>query len=225
MAVYSESASATGGAPDAGFVLAGGRSSRMGRDKALELFCGRSLIEIALATLREAGIEPAIAGARSDLSGAASVVEDVRPDQGPLGGICAALASTSAERVVFVSVDLPLLPASLIACLLNHARLTGRAVTVTSVNGFVQTFPAVLDRAALPSLERSLQSGHRGCYAAFHAAAAALGQPVSVLPAEVLEQTGQVTHPSALPPVWWLANVNSAADLKRAESIVKVLKG
>lgn len=89
--------------PEAGFVLAGGQSSRMGRDKALELFGGRSLIEIALETLRQAGVDAAIAGARSELSGFAPVVEDREPDQGPLAGICAALSATSAERVAFVS--------------------------------------------------------------------------------------------------------------------------
>jgi molybdopterin-guanine dinucleotide biosynthesis protein A len=196
----------------------------MGRDKALTLFGGRPLVEIALETFREAGVDPAIAGARSDLSGFASVVEDATPDQGPLAGICAALAASSAERSVFVSVDLPLLPASLISCLLGHARITGRAVTVASVNGFAQTFPAVLDRAVLPSLERSLHSGQRGCYAAFQEAATALGQPVSVQPAEVLAQTGQAAHPCALPPVWWFLNVNSPVDLARAESMLRALK-
>jgi molybdopterin-guanine dinucleotide biosynthesis protein A len=206
---------------EAGFVLAGGKSSRMGRDKALALFGGRSLIEIALETLREAGVSSGIAGARSDLSGFAGVVEDVEADQGPLGGICAAMGSTSAERVVFLSVDLPLLPASLIGCMLNHGRITGQAVTVASVNGFVQTFPAVLDRAVLPWLERRHQSGQRGCYAAFQAAAAALEEPVSVLPVEVLAQAGQAAHPMALPATWWFLNVNSPADLERAESIMR----
>jgi molybdopterin-guanine dinucleotide biosynthesis protein A len=206
-------------AHEAGFVLAGGKSTRMGRDKALVLFRGRPLVEISAETLRQAGIPVSIAGARSDLSGFAAVVEDTAPDQGPLTGICAALAGTTAVRAVFVSVDLPLLPTSLITCLVGHARNTGRPVTVASVNGYAQTFPAVLDRAVLPTLERVLHSGQRGCYAAFEAAAAALGQPISVLPVEVLVQSGQSAHPLALPPAWWFSNVNSPADLARAESI------
>jgi molybdenum cofactor guanylyltransferase len=205
-------------------VLAGGQSRRMGRDKALTLFGGRPLVEIALETLREAGVPASISGARSDLSGFASVVEDAMPDRGPLAGICAALVATSAERAVFLSVDLPLLPASLIACLLDHARMTGRAVTVASVNGFAQTFPVVLDRAVLPFIEQTLHSGGRGCYATFREAATAMGQPVSVLPAEVLAQMGQAVHASALPPVWWFLNVNSPVDLARAESILRESK-
>jgi molybdopterin-guanine dinucleotide biosynthesis protein A len=210
---------AADGETEAGFVLAGGQSSRMGRDKALELFSGRPLIEIAIEKLREAGVEPGIAGARSDLRSYAPVVEDFEPDQGPLGGICAALAVTSAERAVIVSVDLPLLPAALIACMVGHARVTWRAVTLCSVNGFVQTFPAVLMRAVLPSLEQSLRSGQRGCYGAFQSAAEALGEAVFVLPVEVLAQSGQVVDPSDLPAAWWFLNVNTPADLARAESI------
>jgi len=212
------------GAAVAGFVLAGGRSSRMGRDKALELFCGRPLIEVALETLRQAGVQPAIAGARSELSGFASVVADTEPDQGPLAGVCAALGTISAEQAVFVSVDLPLLPVSLIAYMLGHSRITGRAVTLASVNGFAQTFPAVLGRAALPSLERSLHSGQRGCYAAFQAAAETLGEPVSILPVEVLAQSGQAAHPDALPSAWWFLNVNSPAELARAESVLPAFR-
>ncbi len=204
---------------EAGFVLAGGQSSRMGRDKALELFGGRRLIEIALGMLREAGVEAAIAGARSDLSAFAPVIEDAEADQGPLGGVCAALAATCCERSVFVSVDLPLLPAVLIACMVRHARVTNHAVTLCSVNGFAQTFPVVLGRGALDCLEKRLRSGQLGCYAAFQAAAEGHAESVSVLPVEVMAQSGQVAHPSGLPPAWWFLNVNSAADLARAESI------
>jgi molybdopterin-guanine dinucleotide biosynthesis protein A len=196
----------------------------MGRDKALALFGGRPLIEIGLETLRKAGLQAGIAGTRSDLNGFGPVVEDSEPDQGPLGGICAAMEATSAERVVFISVDQPLLPASLIDYMISHARITGRAVTLASVNGFVQTFPAVLGRAGLPSIDRSLHNGQRGCYSAFQAAAEALGEPMSVLPVEVLAQSGQAVHPSGLPAAWWFVNVNSPADLARAESMVGALK-
>ena len=202
----------------AGFVLAGGQSSRMGEDKALVRFAGRPLVEIALEVLRGAGLDVFIAGARSSLAGFAPVVEDSESGLGPLGGILAALESTDRRRAVFLPVDLPLLPASLVRYMLHYAQITGRAVTVASVNGFAQSFPAVVDRAALPLLRSELEGGRGGCFAGFEAACTALGEPMNVLGVEPLVQCGQVRHPDALPPALWFLNVNSPADLQRAEA-------
>jgi molybdopterin-guanine dinucleotide biosynthesis protein A len=149
--------------PDAlGFVLAGGQSTRMGRDKALLEFAGRPLVSRSLDLLQEAGIPAMIAGAASpalrSLPVFTRIVEDASPGLGPLSGICAALSMISSRYAVFLPVDLPLLPPSLIVFLLRHARITGSAVTVPSVSGFTQTFPAVLDRALLPALQNELDS-------------------------------------------------------------------
>lgn len=202
-----------------GFVLAGGRSSRMGADKALELFAGKPLVAHAVSVLCEAGLSASIAGARSPLAAFAPVVEDSQPGMGPLGGICAALASTSACLSVFLPVDLPLQPASLIVFMLHHARTTGAAVTLCSVNGFAETFPAVLSRELLPLVQGELEAGRGGCYSAFQAAAGRLGQAVSVLPVELLVQSGHVAHPGGLPAARWFLNVNSPEDLRRAEEM------
>jgi len=210
--------------PDvSGFVLAGGQSSRMGRDKALAHFSGRPLIAHALSILAEAGVPAAIAGAapevRAALSTYAPVIEDSQPGLGPLSGVCAALASTSARFAAFVSVDTPFLPPSLIGYLLCHAEITGSAVTLASVAGFAQTFPAVIDRAALLALQRELTAGRYGCFAAFEAAATSLGRRVSVLPVELLAQAGHAVHPSGLPSACWFANLNTPADAERAERL------
>lgn len=206
-------------APDAvGFVLAGGQSSRMGADKALVPFAGRPLVEHVLDVLRQAGLSASLAGARSPLAAFAPVVEDAQPGLGPLAGMCAALSSTSAPRAIFLPVDLPLLPASLVAFLLHRARITGAAVTVPSVNGFVQTFPAVIDRAALPALRAELEAGRRGCFSAFQSAAANLSQSVQVVAVEPLVQSGQAAPPDCLPAVRWFLNVNSREDIARAEA-------
>ncbi len=212
-----ETATAEARCEVAGFVLAGGQSSRMGRGKALVPLAGRPLVEHALGILRDAGLTPAIAGGQPALAAFAPLVPDHHAAQGPLGGITAALASTSAHWAVFVPVDLPLLPASLLLCLLRHAEVTGNPVTVASVNGFVETFPAVLDPALAPLLESELLNGRRGCLAAFHAAAASLGRPVSVLPVELLVQAGQLSHPLGRPASRWFLNVNRQDDLIRAE--------
>ncbi len=138
---------------------------------------------------------------------------------GPLAGICAALAAGSARYFVFLPIDLPLLPSSLIAYLLHHARITGRAVTVTSVNGFAQTFPVVLDRSVLPALESELHSGKRGCFSAFQAAAEGFCQSVACVAAELLAQSGQIEHPLGLAPLRWFLNVNTPGDLERGEML------
>jgi molybdopterin-guanine dinucleotide biosynthesis protein A len=208
----------------AGFVLAGGESSRMGRDKALVPLAGQPLIAHALATLHEAGLPASIAGAHASASATlaafAPVVEDTEPGLGPLAGVCAALASTAASYAVFLPIDLPLLPSSLLAWQLRHAQITGRTVTVPSVNGFAQTFPAVLHRSVLRALQNELRSGRGGCFAAFEAAASASGQSISVLAVEFLAQSGHVAHPFALPPVHWFHNVNTPGDLQHAEALV-----
>ncbi len=208
------------GAQTMGFVLAGGRSSRMGADKALIRLAGQPLIAHALAILQQAGLDASIAGARSSLSDFAPVIQDAYPDRGPLAGICSALVSTSARHAVFLPVDLPCLPASLVSFLLHHAGVAGGAVTVTSINGYAQTFPAVVDREALPVLEASLKGGQGGCFSAFKAAAAQTRQPLSVLAVELLVQSGQIAHPDGLPAVFWFKNVNTPEDLDRAETIL-----
>ncbi len=206
----------SGGLHDAaGFVLAGGQSSRMGADKALVELGGQPLVARALGILREAGLTASIAGARSPLAAFAPVVEDA--GLGPLGGICAALAACSASFAVFLPVDLPLMPASLVAYLLEHARITEAVATVPSVNGYAQTFPVVVDREALPVLEEALLEGRGGCFSAFESAAAQLGRPFSIVQVELLAQSGHVTHPHDLPAALWFLNVNSPEELARAQ--------
>ena len=94
----------------AGFVLAGGQSACMGTDKALVPLAGQPLVLYALTILRETGLRGSIAGARATLDSFAPVIEDSEQDQGPLGGICSALASTETRWAVFLPIDLPLPP-------------------------------------------------------------------------------------------------------------------
>jgi molybdopterin-guanine dinucleotide biosynthesis protein A len=200
-----------------GFVLAGGQSSRMGEDKALVQFAGQPLVAHALETLRQAGLTVSLAGGGATLAHFAPLIEDSDPGLGPLGGVCAALASTDACLAVFLPVDLPLLPTSLIAYLLRHARVTGRSFTVSSIHGFTQTFPVVIDRRLLPALKKELVAGRAGCLAAFRAASENLGEPMTVVPVEMLVQSGQAAHPEGTLVSRWFLNVNTPEALLRAQ--------
>jgi molybdenum cofactor guanylyltransferase len=208
-----------------GFVLAGGRSRRMGRDKALVELAGRPLIVWALDALRQtnpdvlcgAGLQVRIAGARSHLGSFAEMIPDREEDSGPLGGICTALAATEAKLAVFLPVDLPLVPPELIAYLAWDATMTGCMVTLASVNSYPQVFPAVVRRNALAVLENELHNGVAGCFAGFQATAASAGEPLRMIAAESLAQTGHVEHLLGVPPARWFHNVNSPGELARAE--------
>lgn len=205
------------------FILAGGRSSRMGEDKALMSFKGAPLIRHVINLLQSAGFEPHIAGARSDLSSFAPVIQDnpTHPGLGPLSGICAGLDAISARYAVFLPVDLPLLEPSLISYLLHYAQVTASAVTVASIGGFVETFPVVIDREAAPSLRVSLGSGDRKCLTAFQSAAAAISTPFSVLPVEVLLQCGHIAGSNTIPPHKWFLSINDPSSHASAEALVK----
>lgn len=199
----------------AGFILAGGRSSRMGTDKALVQLHGRALIEIAFETFRSAGMEPKIAGARTSLSRYAPVIEDQQPDLGPLSGIQAALASTSASWNLFLPVDMPLMPASLLSLLLQRAMLTGSPITAIQLNGKMLPFPAVLHRSVLPHIEQCIANRQLACRPAWQAIPAALSTQLDAPSVELLRSIGACSHPRGIPPYQWFQNANTPADLAR----------
>ncbi|HEX5755539.1 MAG TPA: molybdenum cofactor guanylyltransferase [Arenimonas sp.] len=99
-----------------GIVLAGGRSSRMGRDKALLDWQGRPLIEHMIDLLREAGIARIrISGDRPDYTG----IPDQRPDAGPVVGLLSVADTLDDGHVLVVPVDMPKLDATLLRRLIK----------------------------------------------------------------------------------------------------------
>ena len=142
------------------FILAGGQSTRMGRDKALLEVDGETLVERALGLLRGLGLAPRICGSRLDLAHFADVVPDNFPLCGPLGGIEAALAVSDTELNLFVPVDLPGLPGDFLRWLMARAE-TGQAVaTIPKYGGRLQPLCAVYRPQFADAAENSLRSGH-----------------------------------------------------------------
>jgi molybdopterin-guanine dinucleotide biosynthesis protein A len=109
------------------FVLAGGQSARMGRDKTLLEINGRPLVEHALDLLRNLDLNPRICGSRPDLARFAPVVPDNFPRSGPLAGIEAALAVSDTELNLFVPVDLPGLRREFLHWMLTRAERSREA--------------------------------------------------------------------------------------------------
>ena len=90
-----------------GVVLAGGRSSRMGRDKAGLVLDGRTLLDRAIDVLHVAGAERVIVA-----GGDRATVVDGVAGQGPVGGIASVLATGIEGAVLVMPVDMPALDAA-----------------------------------------------------------------------------------------------------------------
>jgi len=196
-----------------GFVLAGGKSSRMGSDKALLELDGHPLIDIALGKVRALGMQPQICGSRPDLTKYAPAIPDNFPDRGPLGGIEAALTVSESEGNLFVPTDLPLLPVEFLAWIASRAEATGAVATIPIFGGRYQPLCGAYSRRLLAGLRFSLASGDFKVMTAITTAAAALQEPIDAFCVEsVAAALMPRSWPAELPMQEWFRNLNSPED-------------
>jgi molybdopterin-guanine dinucleotide biosynthesis protein A len=141
-------------------VLAGGSSSRMGRDKATIEVSGRTMLDTILEVAVGVG-DPLVVGPGPVPKGIPRTA-DLRPGrQGPLAGLESALAWASGRDVVLLAVDQPFLRSQTIAHLLGEA---GDAV-VPHAEGWLQVTCAVYRAACLAKARASLDGGERSLLA------------------------------------------------------------
>lgn len=147
-------------------ILCGGRSSRMGRDKATLPFGDETLLERVLHRLWPVCVPRMVVGRRSQtlptLPDDVQVVFDEIEDQGPLGGLAPGLrAAEDGVSAWFVtSCDVPFVSPSLVSFLAE--RLADDVdVVVPRVDGFLQPLTAVYRPTVLPELEALFAAGGR----------------------------------------------------------------
>jgi molybdopterin-guanine dinucleotide biosynthesis protein A len=142
------------------FVLAGGRSTRMGSDKAFLEFEGQTLLERMLALGQAVSSDVRIVGSARKFAGFGSVVEDLFPDCGPLGGIHAALRSSSADWNLILAVDMPFLEIRFLEFLMERARAHPSALaTIPHSSDYWQPLCAVYRRNFADIAEAALAAG------------------------------------------------------------------
>jgi molybdopterin-guanine dinucleotide biosynthesis protein A len=198
------------------FVVAGGQSTRMGRDKALLPLNGVPLIAHALDLLRGLGLPARLCGSRPDLAGFAEVIPDNFADCGPLAGIEAALAVSDTELNLFLSVDLPGLPGAFLRWLVARAEATQAVATIPVVGDRPQPLCAVYSRRLLEGIRRSLTAGDCKVMNGIRNAAQSLGEPMDLFDVETVAATLIPGDWPAVPPVAeWFRNVNTPADYER----------
>ncbi len=149
------------------FVLAGGKSTRMGEDKAFLALKGRTLLDRALDTVRALTPEVIIVGERSRFSRFGTVVEDVFRDRGPLGGIHAALTATATDLNLILALDMPFVEKSFLKYLAREASGSDAVVTVPRTAAGWQPLCAAYRKTFGPLAERSLLQGQNKIDALF----------------------------------------------------------
>jgi molybdopterin-guanine dinucleotide biosynthesis protein A len=141
------------------FILAGGKSSRMGSDKAFLRFGEETLLSQALKVVGAVAEAVRIVGDTKKFAGFGNVVEDVYRERGPLGGIHAALSSSATKWNLMLAVDLPFVGPEFLRYLLLRARESDATVTVPRAGGGLQPLCAVYQGRFAEVAEQSLRDG------------------------------------------------------------------
>jgi len=155
-----------------GFLLAGGKSSRMGADKAFLEFGGQTLLDRALAVMGAVCDSVRIVGdpAKFTKYGSTkygSVVADIFSGCGPLAGIHAALVHSPAELNLMLAVDMPFVSRELLAFLFAAAEDNNAIITVPRDGKGLQPLCAVYRRGFSTVAEEALRAGKYKIDAAF----------------------------------------------------------
>lgn len=170
------------GAAVAGVVLAGGRSRRMGRTKALVEVDGRPMAERVLDALYAGGCSPLaiVGGDPGELAPlSAPVWPDAHPDAGPVGGIAHALRRCSErdaetdnkartgrrlDAVVIVPCDLPWLSAAVVEQLVVGLVRASDADVCVARTDRLEPLVAIWRVGAVRRVERAFESGVRAAH-------------------------------------------------------------
>ena len=189
-------------------ILAGGKSSRLGRNKALQVIGGKSLIQWVVARLATLSTEIIISTARGDAIPCSSTakittVADIYPDKGPLGGIYSGLIASSAPRAIVVSCDTPFLSAGLLEYMTRIPSTFD--VVVPRIKDRVEPLCAVYSKDCVDPIQELLQQNEL--------------QIIELFPMVKVRYIEEDEVDSFDPEHLSFFNINSQADLDRATGL------
>jgi len=202
----------------AGYVQAGGGSTRFGEDKALAVIAGKTMLERTidlLSVVCGAGNVKAVAKADKYRELSVPVVADRWPGEGPLGGILTALldlkgAGQQDAWSLIVSCDMPFLTAEFLKFLGERAERTAAQVVVPGSTDGLQPLCACWRSAATEELQKIFDSGVRR-----------VSQAMKQLPMEVLDEAQWKRFDIA---ERLFCNMNTPEDFVEARKILEASK-
>ncbi len=216
-----------------GFVLAGGRSSRLGQDKVLLPWNGQTLLSHAVDRLQQVCGTVRVCADRNDLqqhhSPSCSPIRDALPNAGPLAGIVAALEKSQTEWSFFLAVDLPLVPVELLKVLAARAESSqvasaGTLCIVPQVEGLPQPLCGLYHHSLARGLRRALDEGKYKIMLALRDAVLGMGDPLATPPFrvelfDVQSFAAEVANMPGPQASEWFLNINTSQDWQRAQKL------
>jgi molybdopterin-guanine dinucleotide biosynthesis protein A len=197
----------------AGYVVAGGGSTRFGQDKAKAELGGKPMLTRICGLVSDTvGSVSVVAPPHRYLNFDVWITEDLWPGQGPLGGIITALLATAEtdggrDWNLIVSCDMPFLTGEWLTYLIGRAIESSAQVVVPKSGYGLEPLCACWRTDAVGELESALDRGVRK-----------VTEGISLLRAEVLDARDWKRFDSAGRLFW---NMNTAADYEEARRIVE----
>jgi molybdopterin-guanine dinucleotide biosynthesis protein A len=141
-----------------GVILAGGKSNRMGQNKALMSLGGKRLVDRVVEVMRSVFDDLLMVtntpGVYADLG--LPMVRDVWPEKGSLGGVYSAIYHVATPYCLVVACDMPFLQTAVLRYLITQ--INDHDVVVPDVLGELQTLHAIYSKACLQPIERRLEA-------------------------------------------------------------------
>lgn len=149
-------------------VLAGGASSRMGREKSNLLLNGRTFLETQIAKGKQLGVNRIYVSGYHGEGCTEEIVMDRIKERGPLGGLEACLskaAGDGADRCLVLGVDTPLVPVSELQNLIQSASADDQnRVTLLRHNGKEESLMAVYETSLSSDIRAFLERGQASVF-------------------------------------------------------------
>ena len=146
-------------------ILAGGASSRMGKEKSDLILAGQTFLETQIRKGRHLGAKKIlISGYRGELC-SEEIVPDRIPGQGPLGGLESCFRKAETAKCLVLGVDTPLVPVEELRNLLKYTiEEADKPVTMLCHNGKEESLMAVYDAGLYKEITDFLESGRSSVY-------------------------------------------------------------
>jgi|SRR5262249_15698432 len=190
-----------------GFVLAGGASRRMGRNKAQLPWGAGTLLTHAIDRMTRVAGDIYVVGRVETNNLPVTVLPDKESGIGPLAGIHTSLSHSTTDWNLILAVDLPLLTTEMLMWLTDLEGRTSELAIVPRVESRLQALSAVYHRDFLPEVERALKKRESSIH-----------RLLERVNTRIIEEDQLIAN--GFSPKMFL-NVNTPEDLERARAVAK----